>query len=519
MADTLASLLRASVQRTPENIALVHGGERLTYAALWQQASALARFLGSNGLKSGAHVALLLHNSPDYAVAYYGVLLAGGVVVALNTASRARDLTNWIRHSEATWLIAGHQHPELDAVLGSLATGMRWITTGPARADTASAPYAHWSTITAGGGARDDLPVRLNPAALAAIIYTSGTTGHPKGVMLSHRNLFANTCSILAYLGLTADDSVMNVLPFHYSYGNSVLHTHLAAGGTVVLENNLLYPHQVVASMASARVTGFAGVPSTYRLLLNRVRLADFDLSGLRYATQAGGPMAPDLIRQLRRALPHIQFFVMYGQTEATARLTYLPPAMLDSKPGSVGIAIPGVSIRVVDRDGNPVSPGSVGEIQARGDNIMLGFWKDRPATAASLAGGWLRTGDLATRDEDGYLYLTGRSSDMIKSGANRISPGEIEEAILELEGVDDAAVVGIPDEILGQAIKAVVVCSPGYKPDARRIQRHCRQTLASYKIPKLVEFVRKIPRTASGKVQRYLLHGLQGVNDDAVDH
>ncbi|MEZ5540685.1 MAG: class I adenylate-forming enzyme family protein [Pseudomonadota bacterium] len=506
MTDTLASLLHASVQRTPDNAALVHRDTRLSYGALWEQASIMAGLLRASGLRPGAHVALLLDNSPVYAIAYYGVMLAGGVVVALNTASRARDLANWIRHSESQWLIASHRHPELRSLVVQLGTSIRWIDTGPADACNTPEPYARWTAIVTDGGLRGELPGQPAAAELAAIIYTSGTTGQPKGVMLSHRNLCANTRSILSYLDLTSGDSVMNVLPFHYSYGNSVLHTHLAVGASVVLENSLLYPHEVVATMAAARVTGFAGVPSTFSLLLQRVRLADYDLSNLRYATQAGGPMTAAAIRQWRSALPHTRFFVMYGQTEASARLTYLPPAMLDSKMGSVGVAIPGVSIRVVDRQGNPVPPGSVGEIQARGENIMLGYWKDGTSTAACIADGWLRTGDLASCDEDGYLYLAGRTSDMIKCGANRISPAEIEEILLELEGVEEVAAVGIPDAILGQSIKAVVVLASGYEPDARRIKRHCREHLAGYKVPKIIEFARAIPKTATGKVQRFRL-------------
>lgn len=506
MTDTLVGLLRASAEAVPGAHAIVHKGERVAYAELWMRATALGRFLRESGLDTGARVALLVENSSTYAAAYYGVLLAGGVVVALNTATKARDLVNWIRHSGSNWLIAGHRHPELETVLRELRDEVRWIDTDVVDAGSAPVAHADWKNIVDDPGLRAELAGNLKPDDLAALIYTSGTTGRPKGVMLSHANLYANTRSILAYLKLTQADSIVNVLPFYYSYGNSVLHTHLAVGGRLVLENSLLYPHTVVAAMAEERVTGFSGVPSTYSLLLNRVKLADYDLASLRYLTQAGGPMAPANIERVRRELPHVQFFVMYGQTEASARLTYLPPEELDRKMGSIGIPIPDVSIRLVDEKGMPVLPGVVGEIQARGKNIMRGYWKDPQATAATVRDGWLHTGDLATRDEDGYLFIVGRSSDMIKSGANRISPKEIEEVILELDGVEEAVAVGIPDEILGQVIKVVIVRSPAAVLDQREVLRHCREHLASYKIPKIVEFAPDIPKTASGKVRRFML-------------
>ncbi|HGX92906.1 MAG TPA: AMP-dependent synthetase, partial [Candidatus Tenderia sp.] len=216
--------------------------------------------------------------------------------------------------------------------------------------------------------------------------------------------------------------------------------------------------------------------------------------------------MAPAMIARLRKALPHIDFFVMYGQTEATARLAWLPPEMLESKPGSIGKAIPGVTLELRDQQGRPVATGETGEIWASGDNIMQGYWRDPEQTRKVLQDGWLKTGDLAHCDRDGYLYIDGRSSDMIKIGANRISPKEIEEVILELEGVEEVAVVGIPDELLGSVIKAVVVPTPGTRLEIKQIRIHCWRNLATYKVPKFIEFVEELPKTASGKIQRFLL-------------
>jgi len=354
-------------------------------------------------------------------------------------------------------------------------------------------PCRIWQDVLQNTGIEPDLS-RLESTQTATIIYTSGTTGQPKGVTLSHGNLSSNVCSIQQYLQLTTRDRIVNVLPFYYSYGNSVLHTHLAVGASLVLENNLLYPHNVLTTMASERATGFSGVPSTFAILLSRARIENYDLSSLRYLTQAGGAMAPAMIERLRKAVPHAKLFVMYGQTEATARLAWLPPEMLDAKPGSIGIAIPGVKLELRDKQGQPVATGETGEIWASGENIMQGYWQDPELTRKVLVDGWLKTGDLAHCDEDGYFYIDGRSADMIKTGANRISPKEIEEVILELDGVEEAVVVGVPDELLGQVIKAVVVPKPGAQIEIKQIRAHCWKHLAMYKVPKFIDFVAELP-------------------------
>ncbi len=505
MSHTLVHMLRDSAAHSPDSEAVVLGSQHTTYSQLWRDISAVAGFLQKKGLQPGERVGVLLKNSAEYIAVYYGVLAAGGVVVGLNTLAKSRVLVNWLQHSGASWLFAEAQHPELNEVIGSLDNTIQLVRAGDCGGDETKIPSWTWQEVLQDTAAEPDLS-RLESAQTATIIYTSGTTGQPKGVTLSHGNLAANVCSIQQYLQLTARDRVLNVLPFYYSYGNSVLHTHLAVGATLVLENNLLYPQNVLATMASERATGFSGVPSTFAILLSRTRMENYDLSALRYITQAGGAMAPAMIERLRKAVPHARFFVMYGQTEATARLAWLPPEMLDAKPGSIGIAIPGVRLELRDKQGKPVAAGETGEIWASGENIMQGYWRDPELTRKVLEDGWLKTGDLAHCDEDGYFYIDGRSADMIKTGANRISPKEIEEVILELDSVEEAAVVGVPDELLGQVIKAVIVPRPGEQVEVKQIRAHCWKHLAMYKVPKFIDFVSELPKTASGKVQRYLL-------------
>jgi acyl-CoA synthetase (AMP-forming)/AMP-acid ligase II len=503
---SLVDLLRASAQRWPERQAIRHRGVSINYSDLWRDVRRAANALRAGGLAPGDRVALLIENSIEYVVAYYAALQAGGVAVGLNTAMRGPELARNFTHCSASALLAMPGHPELPGVLAACGA-LRQVVTTPAASPVRQMPDSAvaWHDWIAAADAAD-VPSTFDPQAPAAIIYTSGTTGDPRGVTLSHRNLVANTLSILEYLGLTETDRIVNVLPFYYSYGNSVLHTHLAAGGSLVLENSLTYPHLVVQAMAAERATGFSGVPSTFALLLQRVNFADYDLASLRYLTQAGGAMAPVLTERLRAALPGARLFVMYGQTEATARISYLPPEQLGTKLGTVGVGIPGVTIEVHDDAGHAVPTGTAGEVCVRGDNVMLGYWENPAATAKVLHDGWLHTGDIGQLDADGYLSLVGRSSDMIKTGAHRVSPLEIEEVVLELESVAECAAVGVADPILGEVVRVCVVAADGAALEARAVQAHCRNRLATYKVPKEVVFVATLPKTASGKVKRFML-------------
>jgi len=503
MFDSLVDRLRYSVERHSDAEAVVHQDRRVTYGQLWQYVCAVGAFLAGEEFEAGDRVAILLENSAEYIATYYGTLMAGGVAVALTTASKAKELANALAHSGARWLVADARHPELDELVRAASPALQVIRVGetgtPANA-------ARWDDVVKTVDGRSARGVTLEPDSTAAIIYTSGTTGKPKGVTLSHRNLASNTESILAYLGLTREDRCLNVLPFYYSYGNSVLHTHLAAGATLVLQNNQAYMHVVLSLIKAERITGFPGVPSTFALILNRFKLGNYDLTGLRYMTQAGGALAPAHIKRLREELPHVRFFVMYGQTEATARLSYLPPEKLEQKPGSAGIRISGVQLEIRDEHGNPVSHGVVGEIYASGPNVMTGYWNDPQATAEVIKNGWLKTGDMAYMDEEGYVFIQGRRGDIIKSGGHRISPREIEDVIVELDGVAEAVVVGVNDELLGEAIKAIVVAKPGASLDVVTVKTHCLRRLPVYKVPKHIEFGADLPRTPTGKIKRYLL-------------
>jgi acyl-CoA synthetase (AMP-forming)/AMP-acid ligase II len=502
MTSNLHGLLRASAQRDPDHAAFVRRGTTTTYGQLDHAADVFAGGLREMGLTPGERVALVLDNVVEYLVAYYGVLRAGGAVVPLCPDTRAHTLTYALADCEAAAVILESRNTSLlEGRSAELPVLRLLVSVGPPLvADEGHlkvVQFAHLMDATPPG------PSGSGDGTLASIIYTSGTTARPKGVMLSHANLLANTRSIVEYLKLSAADSVAMVLPFFYSYGNSVLHTHVLVGATITLVGTMAFPAAVLQGIEEHRCTGMSGVPSTFARLLQSTALAKHDLRSLRYLTQAGGPMTPALTEKLRAALPHIRVYVMYGQTEAAARLSYLPPEDLDRKLGSVGFGIPGVTLKIMDAEGAEVPRRAVGEIVAQGENIMMGYWRNPEETARVLRPEGLRTGDLARMDQEGYIFIVGRETDMIKSGAHRIGPKEIEDVVEHMAEVAQCAVVGVPDELLGEAIVAFVVPATDATVTPTQVLRTCHEQLPRFKMPGHVRIVDHLPRTDTGKLRR----------------
>jgi acyl-CoA synthetase (AMP-forming)/AMP-acid ligase II len=351
------------------------------------------------------------------------------------------------------------------------------------------------------------------PNALAALMFTSGSTGEPNAVKVSHRNIIANTDSIIEYLGLRQDDRMLVLLPFDYCFGLSLLHTHLRVGGSVVLNNASHLAEDALDDLERFGCTGLAGVPAIYQHLLRRSSLKRRAFPALRHVQQAGGTLAPTLVQELREAVPHARVFVMYGQTEATARLSYLPPERLDDKLGSIGRGIPGVTLEALDATGKPVAPGEIGEIVASGENVALGYWIPDPMKQ-SFRDGTLYTGDLARVDEDGFFYITGRISEFIKPSGHRISVKEIEDALIELPDVVEVAVVGVPDPVFGEAAKAYVVTREGSDLTEKALVDHSKRRLPAYAVPRAIEFVSELPKNAHNKVLRRALTTTQSAPD-----
>ncbi len=499
---TIPDFLLHAADKFPANAAILHAGKTMTYQEISSVALSQAAWLKSKKFGIGFRGAILSDDPFVYVAAYFAIQLAGGIVVGLNTQTSERSLKTVLVDSSSAILFTQQKFKRYLAGIADQLPALRHVVIdGESEQDDKDGKWL-LRAITLGIDSHEKLPP-VSPKDIAQLIYTSGTTGTPKGVMLSHANLVANTVSIVTYLRLTEDDRVMAVLPFFYSYGNSVLLTHFAVGASLVVNQNFLYPNVVLDQMVEHKVTGFSGVPSTFALLLHRSAIRKYHFPHLRYITQAGAAMSPKLAGQLNEVFPGVDVFIMYGQTEACARLSYLPPEDLQRKPGSIGKAIPGVTLRLLNRDGSPVAVREVGEIVAEGENVMSGYWQRQQETDEVLRPEGLWTGDLARSDDEGYLYIVSRKTDMIKSGSHRIAPKEIEEIIHEHEAVHEVAVVGMEDEILGETIKACIVLKPGQSCVEKELIRHCRQNLPAFKVPHKIVFFDELPKTSSGKIRK----------------
>ena len=497
-----------SAELFPDKDVIIQINKKTSYSDLLHYAKGIARWLNDEQkIVHGDRVAILMDDPSEYVSAYFGILMAGGIVVALNTQTSTRTLKYLFNHCQISVLLT---HMKYIKYLQELSNSLPTLTSiAISEIKVAFLPVLPFKCFdfkkiisSAHQNSFDNQPFTgATGSDIAQIIYTSGTTGEPKGVMLSHSNLIANTNSIIQYLNLNSNQRHMVVLPFFYAYGNSILLTHLAIGATLVVHQSLVYPKVLLDMMAKEKVDGFSGVPSTYAILLTNSSIRNYQFPHLKYVTQAGGAMSPKVIQELKTTLPHVDIYIMYGQTEACARLSYLEPKELIRKMGSIGKAIPGVRLRLLDQKANPVKIGEMGEIVAQGENIMAGYWSEPDKTSLVLRKEGLWTGDLAKEDEEGYFYIVGRKNEMIKSGAHRIAPKEIEEITLEHEAVQEAAVFGVDDAILGESIKACIVLKEGFSCTKKEILLHCRKNLPAYKVPHYINFCTQLPKTLSGKV------------------
>jgi len=512
VADFLVrDFLEVSALRHPDKVALICQGKRFTYGEIEAKANRLANFLVEAGVRRGDRVVVFLHNSVEAAVAIFAALKASAVFVIVNRAAKTDKVLYVLNNSRATALITDSAagFGSTQESLGQSAPMLKALVVIGAPAQAGHEPDSIAISFEAIQEAfATTRPPRQNiDLDLACLVYTSGSTGEPKGVMCDHSNVVFVSGSIIHYLENTESDVVINVLPLSSTYGLYHLLMTFRFGGTLVLERSFTYPAVVLEKIHLERVTGFPGVPTLFAFLVN-MDISGYDLSSLRYLTNAAAPLPTHHILEIRRRLPHARMFSMYGLTEAKRGL-YMPPEELDLRPSSVGIAIPGTEAWLEDELGQRLAPGVVGELVLRGRHVMRGYWEDPEATAQRFRPGTVPgervcyTGDLFRQDKEGYFYFVSRKDDILKCRGEKVAPREVENVLHELPEVRQAAVIGVPDKVLGQAIKAVVVLNEGAQLSTIKLLAHCRARLEDYKVPQQVEFRDALPMNPAGKIVR----------------
>lgn len=493
--------LEQSANRFATKTALVCDGQRLTYAEIDALANRLAHALRAHGVQRGDRVVLLLPNSVELVVSIFATLKADAVFVPVNASTKQDKLLYLLNNCRATGMITtANRAIDLEDVVANTPS-LKFVVS-----DTGDGPHSHgWDNFQT-GCPECRPPRRCIDQDLACLIYTSGSTGDAKGVMSAHANVVFAATSITTYLENVPDDIVINVLPLSFDYGLYQLLMVFKFGGTLVLERSFAYPVQILKRMVEERVTGLPGVPTLFSMLL-QMDLGAYDLSRLRYVTNTAAALPVSHIQQIRQRFSQAKLFSMYGLTE-TKRTLYLPPDQLDIRPGSVGIAIPGTEVWLEDETGNRLGADRVGELVIRGGHVMRGYWENPEATAQRYRPGPVvgervcYSGDLFRMDQDGYLYFVARKDDIIKSRGEKVAPKEIEAVVYAMPGVLEAAVIGVPDPILGQAIKLFVVPT-GNNLSERDILQYCRAHLEDYMMPKYVELRESLPKTSSGKIHK----------------
>lgn len=492
-------------ERTPDAPWVgVPGGPWVTYEQAQARVDALRALMARLGVGDGSRVMLALPNVPATALVWVAVQSLGATAVEVDREWGEVPLSEAVAQSKPVLLIIEGRDARRWGPLPGVARCLVVHPSAPSPAleKALQGRFAGWVS-EAGEVASAEAPVPRVPTVgtrIAQIVFTSGSTGVPRGVQHTTGNVAASARSIASYLGISASDRALLVLPLFYVYGKSVLSSHLLVGGSVLLDHRFMYPRVVMESLGAERCTNFSGVPLTYELLKRQVDFATVDRSTLRFLTQAGGAMAEETIDWVRATFAPAPLFVMYGQAEATARLSYLPPERAIDKRGSVGRGVPGVTLEVVDEEGRRCLPGVTGELTARGEVVMPGYLDDPEATAKVLRDGRLFTGDLATQDADGFVSIVGRSRQMLKLGGYRVAPGEIERVLRTHPGVRETTVVGAKDGLEGEVAIAFVVRAAS-ELDEASLLKHCRTYLSPARVPRRVAFLDELPRNTFGKV------------------
>jgi long-chain acyl-CoA synthetase len=497
----------ASLSRQPLKVAIVCGAVRHSYADIDLRATGLASALSRRGVQRGDRVALFLDNGIEFVAGVVAILRLGAVFMPINPLTKSDKLAYMLANARASALLTSDGLATTWSASLAQVNSLHTVFVAGAVPEPADARVSAWPGADAAPGRPASNPGTIDQD-LASIIYTSGSTGFPKGVMLTHLNMVSAARSVSTYLGLREDDVILCALPLAFDYGLYQMLMAFRLGATVVLERSFSFPVKVLEVMARERVTVFPGVPTMFSMLMALSNLSQFDLASLRMITNTAAALSEAHIQQLRALFPQATLFSMYGLTECK-RVTYLPPEQLDVRPTSVGRGMPNEEVWLVDDEGQRLPFGATGELVIRGSNVMRGYWEKPEETSKRLRPGpipgemLLYSGDLFRTDSEGWLYFVSRRDDIIKSRGEKVSPREVENVLHSIEGVYEVAVVGVADDVLGQAVKAYVTLKPGVQLTEREVIRHCLARLESFMAPKFVEFVDELPKTDTGKIKK----------------
>jgi acyl-CoA synthetase (AMP-forming)/AMP-acid ligase II len=505
--------LRVSATRLPDKPVVVAEGIPHTFSELLEASLRLSGWLRRTGFERGDRAAIFMDNTWPAIVSIFATLSAGGAFMVVNPQTKSDKLRYMLADSGARVLMTdGHLSKVFAPALAGLPALQHVVCSG-ALPDPRAVPTLSYDEAL-GGPAPADAPSRAIPVDLAALIYTSGSTGHPKGVMMTHQAMTFTAGSLIEYLRLTEADRILNVLPLAFDYGLYQLLMSIRLGATLVLERSFAYPALVLGRMASERVTVFPGVPTVYMSLIGMHARSPLRFPEVRRITNTAASLSPEIVPRLRQIFPNALVFRMYGLTECK-RVCYLEPELVDQKPESVGKAIPGTEVYLLSEAGEPVAPGQPGILHVRGPHVMLGYWNKPDETSEMLRPGRypgervLCTHDWFTQDADGDLYFQGRSDDIIKCRGEKVSPVEVENCLHGIPGVREAAVVGVPDDLQGEAVRAFVALEPGSGLTEKDLKAVCISRLENFMVPREVVILPDLPKTASGKIRKKDLRGV----------
>ena len=507
--------LEHSTIKYRDKVALICKDKRYTFSEIEKEANSLANALLNTGLQKQDRVAIYLDNSAESVISIFGILKARGVFLVINPQVKAGKIKYILNDCQTKVLVTDKKRlhdifeilpdcPNLKVIIVTDSCDK----TREFLQERNEVSLLSFSEIL--DGYPSELPLRRNiDIDLACLIYTSGSTGIPKGVMSTHQNVVSAASSIIEYLENTPEDIILNVLPLSFDYGLYQVLMSFKFGGTIVLEKSFLYPYPVIELLIKEKVTGFPFVPTMAAILLKLKGLERYDFSNLRYITNTAQALPPQYIFKLQKIFPSTKIYSMYGLTECK-RVSYLPPDELKERPTSVGIAMPNTEVFIVDGDGNKVTKaGEVGELVVRGASVMRGYWNLPEETEKVFRHGpipgekVLYTGDLFKMDEDGFLYFISRMDDMIKTAGERVSPKEIENVLYQIDDVNEVAVIGVNDDMLGQAIKAFITLKKDSELTVKSILKFCAKNMESFMVPKHVEILDELPKSSHGKIDK----------------